>query len=166
MFEVGDYVVYGNTGVCKVTKVGSITGMHMPKDKMFYTLVPVYSKGSKVFTPIDSEKVIMRPVMSAIEAEELINGMKDTDELEMDDNKKRDDIIKEAMRTCDCRELLKVIKTLHARKKLRLEDGKKVTAGDEKFLHIAEENLHRELAIALGIEKTEVEEYIQKKMEE
>ena len=44
--------------------------------------------------------------------------------------------------------------------------GKKVTAGDERCLHAARENLYGELAVSLGIEKNDVERYIMEKMED
>ncbi len=33
-------------------------------DKMYYTLVPVYEEKSRLFTPVDNHKVVMRPVIS------------------------------------------------------------------------------------------------------
>ena len=60
----------------------------------------------------------------------------------------------------DCEELVKIIKTLYLRKKLRLENGKKVTAVDMKYLRLAEEQLYGELAVVLAIERGKVENYI------
>ncbi len=165
MFEVGNYVVYGSVGVCRVDKIGPLLKMHFPKEKIFYTLLPVYSKGSKVFTPVDSEKVILRPVLSKEEACELIENIEEMEEMWIPDNKKREEEFKQSLKKCDCGELVKVIKTINARRDERISEGKKVTAGDEKILHIAEENLSRELAIALDLEKEIVEEYISKKIE-
>lgn len=64
MFEVGDFIIYGSNGVCRVENVGSMDMKGVPSDKMYYTLVPVYSSKTKVFTPVDNAKVIMRPVIS------------------------------------------------------------------------------------------------------
>ena len=58
-----------------------------------------------------------------------------------------------------------MIKTINVRREKRLAQGKKVTAGDERCLHAAQENLFGELAVSLGIEKNEVESYIRKKRE-
>ena len=41
-----------------------------------------------------------------------------------------------------------------------------MTAGDERCLHAARENLYGELAVSLGIEKNDVERYIMEKMED
>ena len=70
------------------------------------------------------------------------------------------------MQTCDCEELVKIIKTLYLRKQQRLESGKKVTVVDEKYFRQAEDKLYEELAYALGMEKKQVGTYISQHMEE
>lgn len=165
MFEVGNFVVYGSSGVCKVDEVGPLLKMNMPKDKIYYTLLPVYSKGSKVFTPVDSDKVILRPVLSKEEAIDLVNEIDDVDEIDIPDNKKREEIFKQCVRKCDCKDLIRIIKTINTRRDERIAEGKKVTAGDEKMLHIAEESLSRELAVALELEKEIVDDFLENKIQ-
>ena len=74
MFRVGDFVVYGSNGVCQVQKIGPLESAGMPKDRVYYTLHPQYVKGSTIFTPVDNQKVIIRPVLSREEAMELVNA--------------------------------------------------------------------------------------------
>ena len=106
----------------------------------------------------------MRAVMKKDEAMELIDSMKDMELLEIKDEKKRDEVFKEALRTYDCKELVKIIKTLYVRQEQKLAEGKKNTAGDEKFFHIAEERLYGELAISLGLEKKDVKEFVERRV--
>lgn len=164
MFEVGDFVVYGSDGVYQVDKVGPLNMSGVSKDKLYYTLVSPYMKGSKIFSAVDNHKVIMRAVMKKDEAMELIDSMKDMELLEIKDEKKRDEVFKEALRTYDCKELVKIIKTLYVRQEQKLAEGKKNTAGDEKFFHIAEERLYGELAISLGLEKKDVKEFVERRV--
>ncbi len=56
-----------------------------------------------------------------------------------------------------------MIKTLYLRGKKRLESGKKVTVGDERYLKMAEESLLGEMAIALEMPKGEVKNFIIKR---
>lgn len=56
MFDVGDYIVYGNNGVCLVEKVGPLESSVMSKEKIYYTLSPCYMQGSTIFTPADNQK--------------------------------------------------------------------------------------------------------------
>ena len=43
---------------------------------------------------------------------------------------------------------------------LELEQGKKTTNTDDRYFKKAEDNLHGELAMALGMEKSDMEEFI------
>ena len=74
--------------------------------------------------------------------------------------KAREVQFKEALHTCDCEELIKIIKTLYQRKQQRIESGKKVTVVDEKYFRQAEDKLYEELAFVLGMEKRDVSTYI------
>ncbi len=164
MFKTGTYIVCGQHGVCRVEGVGKLQLTEASGDKEYYTLSKVYSRGGMLYVPADSEKIVMRPVISKEEAEELIEHMREIDLLQIDNEKRKEEIFKQAFRTCDSREWVKVIKTLYERKKDRLAKGKKVTASDERFLRTAEDNLFGELAISLDIEKNDVEQYIMDKI--
>lgn len=164
MFKTGTYIVCGQHGVCRVEGVGKLQLTEASGDKEYYTLSKVYSRGGMLYVPADSEKIVMRPVISKEEAEELIEHMREIDLLQIDNEKRKEEIFKQAFRTCDSREWVKVIKTLYERKKDRLAKGRKVTASDERFLRTAEDNLFGELAISLDIEKNDVEQYIMDKI--
>ena len=160
MFETGTYIVCGQHGVCRVEGVGKLQLTEASGDKVYYTLSKVYSRGGVLYVPADSEKIVMRPVISKEEAEDLIGHMREIDMLQIDNEKRKEEIFKQAFRTCDSREWVKIIKTLHERKRIRLAKGKKVTASDERYMRTAEDNLFGELAISLGIDKNDVEQYI------
>ncbi len=160
MFSVGEYIIYGNSGVCIVDSVGKLDMSGMPKDKDYYTLSPLYSKGSKVFTPVDNDKIVMRPVLGKQEALELIDGMAQTEVLWIPDEKKRENEYKDAIRTCAPDQMVRIIKTIYIRIQSRMAEGKKITASDEKYFHNAEEKLYGELAVALDMEKDKVKEYV------
>ncbi len=166
MFEIGEYIVYGNTGVCKVEEVKKMPVPGTKNERLYYTLEPVYDKGCRLFTPVDNQKVKMRPVLTIKEADELIGRIKEIDTLWIKDEKSREQMYKDAIRTCNCEELVKIIKTLYLRKKARLAAGKKVTSSDAKYLHLAEESLYGELSLVMGIPKKEMEAFIYSKVKE
>lgn len=166
MFEIGEYIVYGNTGVCRVVEVTKMAAPGTKDDRLYYTLEPVYDKGCRLFTPVDNQKVIMRPVLTRQEADELIGQIKEIDVLWVKDEKNREQIYKETIRTCSCVEWVRMIKTLYIRRQSRLAAGKKVTSSDARYLHLAEESLYGELSVVMGIPKDEMEEYIAKRVQE
>ena len=69
MFAVGDLVVYGGEGVCRVEKIGPSELRGADKEKLYYTLLPLYRTG-QVLTPVDT-RVLMRPILTEQEALEL-----------------------------------------------------------------------------------------------
>lgn len=160
MFKIGDYVVYGSDGVCKVGAIGPIEMNGETTEKSYYTLVPVYTEGSKVYSPVSSNKVVMRRILTREETNDLIRDIPEMKPLDIPDEKSREKVYKTAIRSCDCRELVRLIKTVYYRKEHRLSRGKKSTAVDEKYYHEAEDQLYGELAIPLQITRSEVKEYI------
>ncbi len=165
MFSVGDYVVYGSNGVCRITDIGPMDLPGVSKDKLFYTMTPCYIRDSSLFTPIDNPRVIMRPVMTKDEAESFVESIKDIDGITIKEEKHRELEYKEAVLSCDPEVLVGIIKTIYGRMNERIAEGKKVTSSDSKYFHIAEDSLYGELAISLGIEKNEVKNYIHDKIE-
>ena len=141
MFSIGEYIVYGLNGVCRVEEIGPVNMSGVESDKIYYTLLPLYTKGSRVFTPVDNQKVVMRPVISKQEACQLIDDMQNIDEIEVVDDKRRELAYKEAVKSCDCRELIRIINTALKRKEERLAQGKKMSACDERYLKQAQDTL-------------------------
>lgn len=164
MFEIGDYVIYGGNGVCMVKKIGTLDTLSRVKEKIYYTLEPLYVKGSVFYTPVDNKKVIMRKVISKEETNRLIDEIPNIELIRIENDKVREVELKEAMQRRECKEWVRIIKTLYLRKKNRIAQGKKITATDEKYLKQAEEQLFGELAIPLEMDKSEVENFIIEKV--
>ncbi len=166
MFNKGEYIVYGTTGVCQVRDITAMSTDGSGKEKLYYVLEPVGVSGSRIMTPVEGNKSILRPILSRDEAYRLIDGIQDVDQLWITDDKQRESKYKEALKTCDCREWIGIIKTLHFRKKDRLARGKRLTEVDERYLKKAKENLYRELSIPLEIPAEEVETFIAERIEQ
>lgn len=165
MFEKGQYINYGKHGVCIVE---DITHMDLPgvdKTKLYYVLEKVYTKGNKIYTAVDNQKVRMRRILSKKEAVDLIEEIPKIEQLKVSEDKSRNEKYKEALTSCDCRELVRVLKSLYNRKQKCIADGKKVTVTDERFFKEAEQQLYGELALALGIAREQVEDYIAARVE-
>ena len=74
MYQTGDLLIYGSTGVCRVLSIDRrqdyVDGIK--QDKLYYRLKPLH-QGGVIYTPVDNSKVVMRPVISREEAEALID---------------------------------------------------------------------------------------------
>ncbi len=160
MFGIGDYVICGNKGVCEVENITTLNISGVDKEREYYILKPLYMSGSTVYVPVDSPKESMRKALRREEAEKLIEAIPEIPLLVIANDKLSEQAYKDCIRTNDCEDLVKLIKTIYTRKQMRIKAGRKVTAVDAKYFHMAEENLYGELAVALNISRKEVEGYI------
>ena len=158
MFEIGEFVVYGNKGVCRIKSIGPIDMPGISKERLYYTMDQVYTRGSTIFTPTDSDK--LRRTLTKTEATKLINDFDSINPVWVTDDKEREKIFTETLRSADSRALCEMIVALYNRKKERIAGGKKATSTDERYFHAAEDILFGELGVALGIEKEAVRDYI------
>lgn len=165
MFRKGEYIVYGMTGVCLIRDITTMEQSDVPKEKLYYVLEPANAPGGKILTPVEENKNPMRRIVTREEADQLIQEINNVDNLRICDEKQREAVYKEALKSCDCRAWVGIIKTLYSRKQDRMLHGKRLTEVDERYLRKAKENLYRELAIPLGISAEEVESYIASRME-
>lgn len=165
VFGKGEFVVVGNKGVCKIEDVTTLNISGVDREREYYILKPVYVPGSTVYIPVDTAKDSMRKVLSEKEAKVLISNIPQIPFITITNDKLLEQEYKECMKTNDCVEWVKIIKTIYLRKQKRLEAGRKVTAVDAKYFRIAEDNLYGELSVSLNIPKAEVEDYITMEME-
>ncbi len=164
MFELNEFVIHTTGGICRVTDIAPLDMPGADKSRKYYFLVPLNGKGSRVFVPVDNSSAI-RKVMTGEEAWKLIDEIPCIEEMQVDNDKLRESMYKEAIRSCDLRELVKVIKNLRSRRAKRLSEGKKTTATDDKYFKIAEDNLYSELAFAIGRQKNEMEQVITERIQ-
>lgn len=160
MFQIGDLIVYGNTGVCVVEEIGPLDIPGVSKDRLYYTLRPYYDSKVRIFTLVDSTKVVMRPILNREEAVHLIEEIGEIDMLGISNEKKRSEEYRLSLQKCDCKELVRIIKTIYFRVQKRKAAGKKITSQDEKYFHLAEENLFGELAVSLGMDREKVKDVV------
>lgn len=166
MFEVGEYVVCGNKGVCVVEKITTLDIAGVDKEREYYILKPKYQQGSTVYVPVDSSRESMRRVIRREEAQKLIDAIPDVPPLSITNEKLSEQVYRECLKSGSCKEWVRVLKTIWRRKQERLQAGRKVTAVDAKYFHMAEESLYGELAVALDLDRDEVEAYIEKAAEQ
>lgn len=160
VFSIGEYVVCGNKGVCEVQNITRLDISGVDKTREYYILKPLYLSGSTVYVPVDSPKESMRKVLNREEAEKLIQTIPGIPLIDITNEKLSEQAYRECMRTNKCEEWVRIIKTIYLRKQKRIQAGRKVTAVDAKYYHLAEESLYGELAVSLEMSREAVEAYI------
>ena len=164
MFDAGELVVYGCSGVYRVESVGKpdISGCG---DKDYYTMTPVFGTGTS-YVPVDTT-VFMRKVMSADEADRLIESIPQITQTQFCERNPK--AIKEhylsALKSHDCTVLVAMIKEIYLKGEKAKSSNKKLSRIDQQYMTQAEDLLYGELAVALGIPKEDIPHYIKKKIE-
>ena len=154
MFSVGDKIIYNENGVCTVE---SIAPLDLSDGRLYYHLQPLVGSG-KYFSPVDSA-AFMRPVMSREEAEALIDSIPGIEPAICNDNRFNhvDAFYRELFKLHTNEALVSVIKGLNC----RMAERKTRSTRAEATMKRAKDILHGELSVALGMEMSQVESYIQ-----
>ncbi len=160
MYAIGERIIYGENGVCTVSKIAPIESSNSP-DKLYYYLEPLIGSGT-YFTPVDSS-TFMRPIITRKEAEDLIDSIPSIEPAVCRDNRFNhvDAFYKELFRQHSCEALVSIVKGLRQ----RISEKKTRSTRAESTMKRAKDMLHGELSIALGIEVAEVESYIRDRIE-
>lgn len=165
MYKIGDIIIYANQGVCRVDEIGVPDIAGIAKEKLYYTLSPIYGDG-KIFIPVDTS-MYMRPIATKSEVKDIIRQIPkiQTEIIENQNYKIMEDYYKKLLSSHKCVDLINIIKSVYDKRKVVKQQGKNLGQTDEKFKKIAEDLLHSEFAVALDIPKTEVNKYIESAME-
>lgn len=159
MYQIGDLVIYGNTGVCRITEIKSLE--YMENDQMYYILTPLF-QNCTISTPIENRKVFMRPIITKEEAEQLIDKIPSIHAQAYHNNVLRQltDHYESLLETHDCEALIEMTMSIYSKKRYFEEQKRKFGAIDERFMKRAEELLFGELSVALEIPREKVADYI------
>ena len=163
MYLPGEWIIYGSTGVCRVREI-TTPDFEKDKSKRYYALKPAYQDGV-IYTPVDT-KVFMRPVITKEEAHALIDRIPamQTEAYHTGVIRELEEHYNTYLKSHDCGDLLELGRSIYLKKQELLSQHRKFGAVDERFMKRAEDLLYGELAIALGIEKNQVEAYIDERV--
>ena len=165
MYQKGDLIVYGSTGVCRVKEVGPLKGAGGVKEKReYYTLSPVFGSGV-IYIPADTG-MFMRPVLTKDQADALIDRIPtlEGDVSEISTLRALSQQYHAAFDSHRCEDLLRLVKTLYLKGQSSASQGRRVGLTEMKYRKHAEELIHGEFSVALGIPPEEVPDYISSRL--
>lgn len=160
LFGIGDIVVYGAQGICKID---SIQPKQIGKQVLdYYVLKPVYNENTAVFIPVNNDILTakMQSVLDKHEAEELIKKAPGIDVIKTNDESKKREEYKSILSSNDHEKLISLIKTIRLERDIRRQNNKKLNINDEQTLRKAELLLYNEIAFVYGVEPDEAKNLI------
>ena len=142
--NITDEVVYGVVGVCEVEKIDTPPIKGISGD--YYFLQPVFDSKGIIYSPVDSNKVMIRGIMTVKECDKLKerarNCKKDGELSEKVTPMQYD----EHMKSQDALKLMHLIRALYVIKNERAKDLRKMKSADSRMLLAARKLLYGEFA--------------------
>ena len=160
MFQIGDYVVESNAGICHIEDILHLDGFGIDKKKLYYSLVPMSDDKTKIYIPVDSTSNLIRKASNSEEAWSIIKSISKIEAIHIEDERQRENKYKEALKSNNPIMLIKIIKTMFLRQQKRTNQGKKNTIMDDRYFKLAEDFLYSELAFAIGKDKKDMRQII------
>lgn len=166
MYQIGEQLVYGIHGVCRVTDLEKRTTSGATA--VYLVLEPVGQSGSKFYIPTHNP-VAMAKLSSILTREQMLELFA-SDEVREDgwvrDESQRKQHYRNLIASGDRKKLLQMVCTLYRHKQTQVSAGRKVHACDENFLRDAEKLLVSEVAVVLNMEWEAARSYLKEKLKE
>lgn len=160
MFSVGDAVVYGVQGVCRIREL--CTKKFGREEQEYYVLCPIFDEKSVIYVPTDKPALLaqMRAVLTRAELHELLASAGQQDNLWIENDNHRRDFCAEVIKSGDRSALMGLVSMLYMHSEELKGQKKHFHIADERSLKQAKKLLHDEFAFVLGIRPEEVPDYI------
>ena len=162
MIRIGDYVVKMNEGVCRVDSELLLDSFQEKRQVPYFLLLPVANDRMRVYVPVAEEYTDLRLVMGKDEARKLIREAGGIKAAEVENDRLREQIYKDALKSLDPKQLVAILKCMNERSEARLRQGKKKTAVDDRYQKLAETALFQELGFVLEKKPDEIHEMLLK----
>ena len=166
MFQPGELVVYGTSGVCRVEEITRPNMTGADRNKEYYLLKPLHQDGI-IYTPVENPKVAIRTVISREEAETLIDLIPNiqTEIYLAPTVQAQAQHYHALVQSHDCRDLIELMMSIYAKRQIAEAKKHRLGLVDERYMKQAERLLYGEFSVALGIPFDEVQPYIASRVE-
>ncbi len=157
MFQVGDAVSYGTSGVCTIAEKKKVCLAGQPCE--CYILKPVYDRTMKICVPCNSQ-VLLERMRTLPSKEEILELLQEPAPEHNSDPEVRKERYRQTLQSGDRHALLRMIRDIYTERRHRHAMGKQLSSYEDSALREAQHILHSEVAYTMGIEPQEVPEFI------
>lgn len=160
MYRIGDQVVYGIHGVCRVADMEKQVVNKKPV--AYLVLEPLGQEGARFLVPMHNEAAMskLQPMLTQQELEALLksDGVRTENWIREDNLRKQ--TYRELITSGDRAGLMRMVYTLYRHRKAQQAAGRKVHLADDNFLRDAEKLLSGEIAVVMGMEPEQAKAYL------
>lgn len=165
MYQLGDQVVYGIHGVCKI--VDQEKRVVDRKMVTYLVLEPVGQEGSRYLVPTHNEAAMgkLRPMLTAEQMQELLQSQEVRTDNWIREENLRKNTYRELITSGDRAGLLRMVYSLYNHRKAQNAAGKKVHLADDNFLRDAEKLLASEISVVMEIPQDQARTYLRNQLQ-
>ena len=164
MYQIGDFVVYGVQGVCRV--LGQEKQLVNRKRVEYLVLEPLSRGESKFYLPLQNQTAMekLQPLLSKEELELLLKSEQIRGNCWIQVESLRKQHYRELLAGGDRAGLLRMLYNLYRYRAQLEESGKKFHQCDDNFLRDAEKLLAGEIAVVMHMELPQAIAYLREKL--
>lgn len=155
MYSVGEFVVYGAEGVCRVAGIEELdlTGEPM----LYYALAPESDRSSKIFVPVANSKLTDRisPMLKEDEIRALLADFSEGEPIWADSTNLRKARYHEIINSGDRTRIVRMVRELHARHRSIKGTGQRFSLTDEHYYKLAQKVLFDEFSRVIPVKQSE-----------
>ncbi len=155
MYSVGEFVVYGAEGVCRIAGIEELdlTGEPM----LYYALAPESDRSSKIFVPVANSKLTDRisRMLSEDEIRALLADFSEGESVWVDSTNLRKSRYHEIVNSVDRTRIIRLVRELHKRRSSIRKTGQRFSLTDEHYYKLAQKILFDEFSRVIPIKQTE-----------
>lgn len=165
MYQVGEYVVYGVQGVCRV--LGTECQRINRKRTEYLVLEPITRGESKFYLPTENSAALakLQPVLSRQELEELLNSEEIHKDCWIQEENQRKQHYRQLVASCDRISLVQMLAAVYRHKEEQAASGKKFHLCDDNFLRDAEKLICSEICLVMEMEPDQARQYLRSQLQ-
>lgn len=166
MYQLGELVVYGVHGVCRIAAEEEKT---IDRKRVVYlVLEPVSQSGSRFLVPTHNTAAMgkLRGLLTGEALDALLCSEETRQEFWIPEESRRKQTYREVISSADPKRVAAMVCTLYRHRSRQQAAGKKVHQSDDNFLRDGEKLLIGEAAIAFGWEPEQAKTYIRNRLQE
>ena len=164
MYQIGDCVVYGVHGVCRV--IGMEKQLVNRKRSLYMVLQPLAQTESRFYLPTENPTAMakLKTVMTKEALVELLASDQVRQEEWIPDENRRKQYYRELIGSGDRVSLMRMITNLYRYKQTQLDAGRKFHQSDDNFLRDAERLLSSEIALVMELSQEDARNYLREQL--
>lgn len=160
MYQIGQKIVYGACGVCRVAEEKEESG------KAYLVLEPEGQVNSRYYVPVNHPTAMkkLHPMLTREEMEKLFSFARNNNAAWIADENQRKQLYRELITGSDRQRLVGTMCTLYRYKASRAAEGKKCHVCDNLFLKDAERLLAGEISAVLEMSLEQAKNYLRSQL--